>query len=196
MDHCTYTTRKLQATEAIQLVTQPALSFDLGAHWVRVDHVTTVEHGERADFIVHDSHGNEYELQKGDWVTALVVVPAAPAISPWYLHLLEFGADPADATAWMRMPLAEPMTREIAINTAEHLLNRGEVMRAYVWHKGYSSPAVRLGWNRMEEPRVRRPLQRPRRCEADAHKGTGTGMCDHVLDASGDCHNASSHIEP
>lgn len=33
------------------------------------------------------------------------------------------------------------------------------------------------------------------RCEADAYKGTGTGVCGRVLDEHGQCDRASSHIE-
>lgn len=34
-----------------------------------------------------------------------------------------------------------------------------------------------------------------RRCDANARKGTGTGMCDAPLDEHGNCPNAGNHID-
>lgn len=34
----------------------------------------------------------------------------------------------------------------------------------------------------------------PPRCDANAKRGTGTGMCDHPLNEHGGCPNASNHI--
>lgn len=52
-----------------------------------------------------------------------------------------------------------------------------------------------------EQDRLGRPpvprdhLGAKQRCEANARRGTGTGMCDRPLDAHGYCDRASDHIE-
>jgi hypothetical protein len=44
-------------------------------------------------------------------------------------------------------------------------------------------------------PRPMPPVRRsPARCEARAHKGTGQGICDRLLDEHGQCDRASSHV--
>jgi hypothetical protein len=34
-----------------------------------------------------------------------------------------------------------------------------------------------------------------KRCDSMAKRGTGTGICDHVLDEHGQCSNASNHTD-
>lgn len=190
----TYTTRTITPA---QIIANPVISFDLGAHWEYVNHVATYERGTDVSYIIHDSRGVEHELEDGDRVTTLDLARAPSPISPWQLRILNFEDDPSDESAWMQLSLPEPMTRETAILAAERLVAGGGIMRAYVWHEGYTSPAVRLGWIRMDLPNAhpRHHTTQSRRCEANARKGTGTGVCYQVLSSEGLCSNASRHID-
>lgn len=49
-----------------------------------------------------------------------------------------------------------------------------------------------LGWS--AEARAQGQRIRYARCEAQARKGTGTGMCDRPLDRHGNCDRAGDHI--
>jgi hypothetical protein len=41
---------------------------------------------------------------------------------------------------------------------------------------------------------VKRATRKISRCEANARRGTGTGMCDALLNEHGECPRASEHI--
>lgn len=60
------------------------------------------------------------------------------------------------------------------------------------------SGANEIGWNATSGERdwlQRRAMAPARRCEANARKGTGSGVCDTPLDKHGNCPNVGNHVE-
>lgn len=172
-----YTTRKIDVTE---IENNPVISFDLGAHWHHITDVDVFEHTMGTDYRLTSSRGDEFELSEGDWVTTLDLVP-----SPWRIEFVTF----ADQHTWLPMPLVGVFSKEQAIEAAEQLVSDGRVMRAYVWHADYSSPAARLGWTRMDQTNL--PMDT---CGEQVRLGTGYRLCGYSLVGRAACVNAYNHI--